>query len=90
VSRSVFLGAPVDTPWSDDDRAWARALLDVEAAVCGGCGHDMTQSLDAESEGAYRASVLRCHACAAKARYVDSLPESMDRAGLQVRAVRKG
>lgn len=61
----MFLGAPADTPWSDDDRAWALALLQVEAATCSGCDHDLADGTDPDGEFSWAAEAVRCHACAA-------------------------
>jgi hypothetical protein len=57
----VFLG------WSDDDQAWAIALLEYEADLCSGCGQPRSESMDAGHEFDYHPTALRCHGCAAVA-----------------------
>jgi hypothetical protein len=42
------------------------AWLEVEAETCSGCGHPKAETFDPDSEGAFDASVLVCHACAAR------------------------
>jgi len=85
----VFLGAPVDTPWDDEDRAWAMALLAQEHSTCS-CGEPVAESHDPLNEYAYTATVLRCHACAAADRAAEALPEKSDRAGLRIQVAKKG
>lgn len=58
-------GEPV---WTDEDRAWAIALLEYEADLCSGCGQPRSESMAAENEFHYRPTALRCHGCAAVAR----------------------
>lgn len=53
--------------WTPADRAWAIALLDLEADTCA-CGHQRSETTAADAEGAYRVTPVRCHACAAKER----------------------
>lgn len=71
VPRSIFLGAPWPAPgepmWTPDDRAWAIALLDLEADTCA-CGHRRSETTQPEAEGTFQATPVRCHACAAKER----------------------
>ena len=81
VPRSVFLG------WSDDDRGYAMALLDIESRECAGCGHPLDESMSAAMEFGYRAELVRCHACAAADRATDV--EGLNRAGLRVRVERR-
>ena len=54
--------------WTDEDRAWAMALLEYEADLCSGCGQPRSESMAAEHEFDYRPTALRCHGCAAVAR----------------------
>lgn len=82
------MGAPIDTPWSDDDRAWAMALVQYERSLCS-CGEPLTESLDPANEFAYVAEFIRCHACAATERANRALPEATDRAGLRINVKRK-
>jgi len=56
---------PDEPLWTDSDRAWALALLQVEDEVCKGCGQLLSESTDPELEEAWAAEVLRCHACTA-------------------------
>ncbi|MFB7671682.1 hypothetical protein ACFC26_09715 [Kitasatospora purpeofusca] len=81
---------PGEPLWTDDDRAWALALLAVEAETCSGCGHPLTDALASDQEEAWRAEILRCHACATGARHVDSWRTAGgDTRGAQVRVTRR-
>ncbi|MFD0570132.1 hypothetical protein ACFQ0T_14025 [Kitasatospora gansuensis] len=62
---------PGEALWTAEDRAWALALLEVEAQACSGCGHPLAETLDPELEDRWAAEALRCHACATAARHVD-------------------
>lgn len=72
----MFLGRPVPGPgeslWTDDDRAWALALLQVEAETCAGCGQPLGETTDPALEEAWRAEVIRCHACATASRQAEA------------------
>jgi len=73
VPRSVFLGRVVaegEPLWLPDDRAWARALAEVEADACPDCGQRWGEATAKENEFAYDAHLIRCHACAASAAVV--------------------
>lgn len=63
--RVVGPGEPL---WLDSDRDEALALQAVEAAECPGCGEPRETSMAVESDGAYDADVVLCHACAAMGR----------------------
>lgn len=65
LGRVVADGEPL---WTDEDRAWALALLAEEAGNCGGCGQPVSESMDPVNEFAYRVERLRCHACTAVGR----------------------
>lgn len=54
--------------WTDEDRAWAIALLEYEADLCSGCGQPRSESMAIENEFRYHPTALRCHGCAAVAR----------------------
>jgi hypothetical protein len=75
VPRSIFLGRPQPAPgealWTDEDRAWALALLQVEAEVCGGCHQQLSESTDEALEEAWQAEVVLCHACATAGRHAE-------------------
>jgi hypothetical protein len=61
VVRSV---THVEAEWDEKERAWALALLDVEADVCPGCGHPLSETTDPDAEGGYEVEEpTRCHAC---------------------------
>lgn len=66
------MGEPL---WTDDDRDWAIALLTYEADLCE-CGQPRSESMDKQSEFAYTAEPLRCHACRAIARGGERFAES--------------
>lgn len=66
----MFLGrapAPGEPLWTDDDRDWAMALMVYEADLCD-CGQPRSESMSPDSEFAYTAEPMRCHACKAIAR----------------------
>lgn len=55
-----------DGGWTAEDRAYAlawRAYLDEH---CSSCGHDLAVSTNKDNQFAYRAEIVRCHACAAR------------------------
>lgn len=81
VPRSEFLS------WPDDDRGWALALLALDADTCSGCGHPLSESMDAANQFAYRAEPVRCFACAAADTAAD---KQENKSGLRVRTVRRG
>ncbi|MFJ2631056.1 hypothetical protein ACIO6U_03705 [Streptomyces sp. NPDC087422] len=62
--------APGEPLWTDEDRAWALALAQVEADVCPDCGHPWSETTAAAAEERYTAEVVRCHACTAGAQRV--------------------
>jgi hypothetical protein len=74
VPRSIFLGRGTPLPgeplWTPEDRAWALALLQVEAESCPDCGQPWAESSALENEEAYRASIHLCHACKTGAKAV--------------------
>jgi hypothetical protein len=80
VPRSVFLGRPLPGPgealWTEEDRAWALALLAVEDEACRGCGQPLDQSTDPALEEAWTAEVIRCHACAAAGRHAEQFQKA--------------
>lgn len=45
----------VEPEWDDTERAWATALLDVEADTCGGCGQPLSETLRPEAYQGYEA-----------------------------------
>jgi hypothetical protein len=67
---------PGEPLWTDDDRAWALALLEVEAEVCRGCGQPLAESTDPALEEAWTAEVIRCHACATGGRKAEAFQKS--------------
>ena len=62
--------APGEPLWLPEDRAWALALAQVEADACPECGEAWSETTDAANEYAYRADLVKCHACATGARAV--------------------
>ncbi len=80
---SVFRGrvvGPGEPVWLDEDRDEAVALLAEEAATCE-CGEPREQSMAPESDGAYAAEVLICHACAALSRVARKFSEDNPKQG---------
>jgi hypothetical protein len=71
VPRSVFLGRVVadgEPLWLPEDRDWALALAQVEADSCPDCGQPWSEASSRDSEDAYTAELLLCHACVASGR----------------------
>ncbi|MFL4904815.1 hypothetical protein ACJ6WF_16910 [Streptomyces sp. MMS24-I2-30] len=56
--------------WLPEDRAWALALAHVEADSCPECGQPWSEATDPANEFAFRAELVRCHACTTSARTV--------------------
>lgn len=84
------LPAPGEPLWTGEDRAWALALLELEADTCSGCGQSISESMDPDREDAWRAEVLRCHACTAAARHVESWQkQGGDQRGAHVRVTKR-
>lgn len=77
--------------WTDDDRAWAIALLDLEADTCA-CGQQQSESTKPDAEGRFTVTPIRCHACAARdsaaRKFLDGAPESASD-GLRFNITRK-
>jgi hypothetical protein len=67
MGRVVAEGEPL---WLDEDRAWALALLDVEADACPDCGQRWSEATALDGEDAYKADLVKCHACAISAKAV--------------------
>ncbi len=82
----MFLGAPLPGPgqvlWTDEDRAFALALLAVEAELCSGCGLPRSQTTDPAMQDEYTADAIRCHCCAAVALAAEPFVKPKDQAGL--------
>ncbi|MFE7398854.1 hypothetical protein [Streptomyces sp. NPDC057557] len=73
MPRSVFLGrvvAPGEAAWTEEDRAWALALAEVEADTCPDCGEPWSEATDQKNEFEYKADLVMCHACATSAKTV--------------------
>jgi hypothetical protein len=64
--RVVRAVTEVEAEWDDTERAWATALLDVEADTCGGCGQPLSETLRPEAYQGYRADPPAvCQGCKA-------------------------
>lgn len=71
--------------WLAEDRAWALALLQVEADKCPDCGHPWAEATDIGNEFKFKAEVVRCHACTAGAKAVSAYQnKNGDSRGLHV------
>jgi hypothetical protein len=69
----VFLGRVVgegEPQWLDEDRYWAEALAEVEADSCPDCGQPWGEATAKENEEAYKAHLVKCHACSISAKTV--------------------
>ena len=75
--RVVAEGEPL---WLDADRDEAVALIAEEAAMCE-CGEPRETSLAPDSDGAYAAEVVICHACAALSRAARKFGEDHPKQG---------
>lgn len=69
MGRVVADGEPL---WLPEDRAWALALLQVEASACPGCGQSWETATDPDNEFRFAAELTRCHACSTSARAVQA------------------
>lgn len=67
MGRVVREGEPL---WLPDDRAWAVALLHIEADSCPECHQPWGEATDKGNEFSYRAELIRCHACTTSASAV--------------------
>lgn len=82
MGRIVQEGEPL---WLPEDRAWAFALLHVEADSCPECGRPWGEATAREAEEAYTAELIRCHACTASAQAVRAhVDRGGEREGLHV------
>lgn len=67
MGRIVQPGEPL---WLEEDRAWAFALLHVEADSCPECRQPWGEATARDSEESYVTELIRCHACTASAQAV--------------------
>lgn len=51
--------------WSEEDRAWAAALIDLEWVTCPGCGGDLTQTTSPDPDQGFRVEDTVCEKCKA-------------------------
>ena len=64
----------VEPEWTDAERSWAIALMQVEADSCPGCGEPLSETTQPDAEDGYTVDApTRCHACTEleRARAVD-------------------
>jgi hypothetical protein len=77
--------------WLDEDRAWALALLEIEADTCPDCGQPWGEAIDPENEERFLAETLRCHACTAAGQAVQAYQDKNGSAqGIHVHIKRPG
>lgn len=69
MGRVVKQGEPL---WLPEDRAWALALLEVEANACPDCGQPWDVATDKANEFGFTAELIRCHACTTSAKAVQA------------------
>jgi hypothetical protein len=82
MGRVVREGEPL---WLPEDRAWAFALLDVEADSCPECHQPWSEATAKEAEFGYRTELIRCHACTTSAQAVRAYQDKGGKAdGLHV------
>lgn len=66
------------------------ALMEAESGLCGDCGHPLAETTAANAEGAYDASLSKCHACIAGAlRTAQFQDEGGKTQGLKVAVFRR-
>lgn len=78
MPRSVFLGRVVkrgEPLWLPEDRAWALALLEVEADACPDCGQPWGEATNPKNEEGFAAELIRCHPCTISAMAVRAYQE---------------
>ncbi|MFH8752934.1 hypothetical protein ACH4GK_17935 [Streptomyces rimosus] len=81
---------PGEPLWTEEDRAWALALAQVEADTCPDCGQPWSEVSTIDAEFAYDAELLRCHACATGARAAHRYQEAGgDPRGIHVSIVKR-
>lgn len=77
--------------WLDEDRAWAMALMEVEADACPDCRQPWSEATAPDNEFEYEATLMRCHACTAGAHAVSAYQNSKgDSRGLHVNITKRG
>ncbi|MFJ2007412.1 hypothetical protein [Streptomyces chartreusis] len=87
MGRVVADGEPL---WLSEDRAWALALAEVEANACPECGQPWSEATDPDNEDAYKAHLVRCHACSTSAKRVKAHQDNGgDTDGLHVHIERR-
>lgn len=76
IVRSITETEP---EWDDNERAWAIALLEVEADTCKGCGQPLSETLQPEAYQGYEASDgAACQGCKAVRRKQDAYAKAKD------------
>lgn len=73
MGRVVAEGEPL---WLPEDRYWALALAEVEADACPECGQQWSETTDPVNEFAYKAQLIKCHACGTSAKTVRAYQEN--------------
>lgn len=62
-----------ESPWTDDDRGYALALLAEENGMCaGGCGHPAEVSHDVKSARSWQVHTATCQACLVRDAQMES------------------
>ena len=75
--------------WLDEDRDFALAWMEEEAAKCPGCGRHHDEAFDPNLEDDWKATSLRCFACKARDRERERMTEGKaDSAGLYTSVTR--
>lgn len=63
--------------WDEEERAWVLALLDYEADQCRGCGGQLSETTDPDTEGKWKVQLpVRCHKCTALAEHQQAYAET--------------
>lgn len=87
IVRSVTTPEP---EWDEDDRQLALDLAEYESALCGACGHPLTETTAPENETAYVAGpAVRCHRCTAAERAQSAYQDSPQPGALMIPIGRK-
>lgn len=77
----------VEPEWSDEDRAYATALMDYDVNACPGCGGQLDETTD--TSHAYMVHQTTCHKCkaieAVKHRYHEANKDTEGRSDADIK-----
>jgi hypothetical protein len=81
VPPSLFTGgrntpAPGEPLWTEDDVEAVLAYQALHDEICQGCGNPLSESMNPDNDGQYKATRLVCHGCRAREEAARSDQES--------------